>query len=116
REIQISLEPFNLFPLKFSTRTSRFPSLSNDQTWFSISAQVIRSPSLLKYIPLDLPDSSVKVLSSPEEKDHLIILLLGWSVKNTFPSLSTAGPSVNPKPSPSFSTTAFFATSFFIPS
>src|SRR5690606_2973930 len=81
-----------------------------------MSAQAIRSPSLLKYMPLDLPDFSVKVLSAPEAWDHLIILLLGWSVKNTFPSLSTAGPSVKPNPSPSFSTWAPFATRFLLSS
>src|SRR5690606_12186227 len=97
-EIHRSLGPLSLLPLKFSIRTSRFPSISNTHTSFSISAQVTSFPSLLKYIPLDLPASSVKVDNSPVEKDHLMIRLLGWSVKYTLPGRSTAGPSVKSEP------------------
>jgi hypothetical protein len=58
-----------------------------------MSAQARRFPLLSKYKPFDLPALSINKERFPEVS-YFQILLLGWSVKNTFPYISLAGPSV----------------------
>src|SRR5690606_5963258 len=63
-----------------------------------MSAQAIIFPSLSKAIPLDRPVPSKNNEMLLLSASHLKILSFGWSVKNTFPHVSTAGPSTKLKP------------------
>src|SRR5690606_31824633 len=67
-------------------------------------------PLLSKNIPLERPALSINKVSWPSIS-YFQILLLGWSVKNIFPFLSVAGPSVKEN---SFEIKTGFALSFTI--
>ena len=68
---------------------------------FFSSAQAHRRPWPSKHSPLARPAGWRNVDSLPSTL-HSKMRSLGWSVKNTLPFASQAGPSVNANPSASF--------------
>ena len=94
---QTSLGPLSSLPSKSFTTTVTFFAGSIIHISFFSSAQAQRLPWASKHRPLDRPQGFMKVVSLPSVL-HFMIRSLGWSVKNTLPWASAAGPSVNSNP------------------
>src|SRR5437868_788666 len=90
--IQTSFGPLSSFPSRSLTSTVTCLDEEIDHSWFCSSAQAIRSPLRSNHMPFDLPHGFIHSETEPSTL-HFMIRSLGWSVKNTFPERSVAGPS-----------------------